>query len=224
MNEKGDAAFDTFAGCYEATVDKSLSGTGMQASYFSKYRARYVRAHVHLSASARVLDYGCGTGNLAGELISADPNLHVDGYDPAAKCIDMVPEGVRSRGVFSCDMAEMAPQYDCIVLSMVLHHIGSADRAETLRGVGGLLAPEGQLLIFEHNPRNPLTRRVVGRCPFDRDAELVAPAELDSLLGASGLRRRRLDYLVFLPPPLGRYDHLLSWCRFGAQYAAIAGM
>jgi hypothetical protein len=87
------------------------------------------------------------------------------------------------------------------------------------------LAPKGILAFFEHNPANPITRRVVERCPFDADAILLSPAEMAGYLRRAKLRLMRRDYIVFMPRFLASLRPLepwLAWLPMGAQYAVLA--
>ena len=38
-----------------------------------------------------------------------------------------------------------------------------------------MLKNDGQLIIFEHNPLNPITRKIVKECEYDEDAILLTP-------------------------------------------------
>ena len=222
MNYRQDAAFDPYAKTYDETVDKALAGTGTRAAYFPRYRARYLFSRLRFASGARVLDYGCGTGNLSAELQAMGPRVQIDGYDPSEESIARVPEDLRNRGIFTCEMSALAGEYDYILLSMVLHHITPKERNGTLVALRERLAGDGHIIIFEHNPANPLTRRIVDKCPFDEDAVLVRSVEAGALLDAAGFRRLRLDFMGFFPPPLGGLDRFFTWCPWGAQYAVTA--
>jgi SAM-dependent methyltransferase len=222
MKSQQGAEFDPYASSYDETIDQALSGTGVSASYFPRYRVGYIRSHLSLPDRSRVLDYGCGTGNLSAELHAAMPGLCIDGFDPSDESIKKIPEALHKRGVFSSSVSAIGSQYDCIILSMVLHHILPAERPKTLNGLRGLLADGGYFVIFEHNPINPITRRIVDRCPFDADAVLVKRAEASALLEETGFQLLQRDYLTFFPPLLGRLDRFLSWCPLGAQYAVVS--
>jgi glycosyltransferase involved in cell wall biosynthesis len=83
-----------------------------------------------------------------------------------------------------------------------------------------------RLVVFEHNPWNPVTRYVVAHTPIDHDAVLLPPAEVTSFLRAGGWRDIRTSHLMFLPPRLGPVataaERLLSWLPLGGQYAVTA--
>jgi hypothetical protein len=77
------------------------------------------------------------------------------------------------------------------------------------------------LTVFEHNPFNPVTRRIVNTCPYDADAVLLKPSELIGLLRQAQLIPSNQAYCLFIPPkfsslaPLERY---LQWLPLGGQY------
>jgi hypothetical protein len=89
--------------------------------------------------------------------------------------------------------------------------------------IAEVLAPGGRIVIFEHNPLNPVTRRAVAICPFDENAELLYPWQVKKLLRKAGFARVGLDYIVFFPRPLALarpIEPSLSWLPLGAQVCA----
>ncbi len=216
------AEFDPYASSYDATINRALIGTGAKASYFQHYRAQYLCSRLTLREGSRILDYGCGTGNLSARLLAARPDLVIDGFDPSVKSISAVPNLLRDRGVFTNNPRELDGAYDYTIMAMVMHHIVPAERGDVLATIRELMTPAGQLAIFEHNPANPLTRRIVDRCSFDKDAVLVRPAEARDLVKNGGLSPIRQDYLGFFPPLLGRLDRFLARCPLGVQYVLVA--
>lgn len=154
-------------------------------------RRRIVAAMIHrlgLPADARILDAGCGTGgNLAmlagfGEVIGAE-------YDAGAAAL------ARARGVCPVvcaglpDAMPFAPQaFRLVTLLDVLEHLDD-DRA-SLRTLGGLLAPGGNLLLTvpafpflwgPHDEQHHHRRR-------------YRAAGLRAVIEAAGLRLRWLSY------------------------------
>jgi hypothetical protein len=84
-----------------------------------------------------------------------------------------------------------------------------------------VVRPGGLVTIFEHNPRNPLTMRVVNNCPFDADAVLLNSKETSRLITDSGLDIWRRKHILSIPAAgsaLRRVDQMLSWVGLGAQY------
>src|SRR5437762_6407109 len=94
-------------------------------------------------------------------------------------------------------MSELDRDYDVVIIANVLHHVRPGARHATISRAAELLAGNGSVVVFEHNPANPLTRRAVRSCPFDEDAILLPPRETLGYFAKTGLKRIRLDYIVF---------------------------
>ena len=69
--------------------------------------------------------------------------------------------------MFTSDPREIGSSYDLIVLSNVLHHVRPEDRPNLILEIIARPAKHGKLVIFEHNPMNPLTRWAVSECVSD---------------------------------------------------------
>jgi SAM-dependent methyltransferase len=115
--------------------------------------------------------------------------------------------------------------FDLVFAVCVLHHVPPGERRDAVVGEMARLArPGGLVAIWEHNPWNPLTRHVVARCPFDRDATLLSLAEARRLLRRAGLSRIESRYGLFFPwrgHGWRRAERLLAQVPLGAQFAAL---
>lgn len=212
------AEFDRYAGDYDAMHTAVLTGSGEGAEYFAMYKRRVLERHLGRGFARPILDYGCGIGNLTRLLAGAFPEVH--GYDPSSESAKIA--AARAPGARFFADAEALPRgrYGAAVLANVLHHVAPRERPALLRSIHDLLAPGGRLFIFEHNPLNPLTRRVVNACPFDANAVLLYPWEAPRLLRASGYSAVALDYIVFFPRALRvlrPLEERLRWLPLGAQ-------
>src|SRR5262245_38117148 len=74
-----------------------------------------------------------------------------------------------------------------------------------------MLAPAGRVVVFEHNPLNPVTRWVVRHTPIDRNAQLVRAGEVKQRLGRLGLERLRARFLLFFPPRIALERTRFLW-------------
>lgn len=218
------AEFDAFAATYEQALDASIGITGESFDYFARYKAAYVARNVARRGPAKILDYGCGVGLLSRHLRDLMPGKRVDGFDPSVESIARVGSELRSQGIFTSDVKEVGRDYDTIVIANVLHHVKPQERQELIRGAVSRLGAGGKLVIFEHNPLNPLTRRAVSQCVFDGDAILLPQQETRSYFSDREFRLRR-DYIVFFPRVLSwlrPLEPFLAWCPLGAQYVVTA--
>jgi SAM-dependent methyltransferase len=115
--------------------------------------------------------------------------------------------------------------FDVTFAVCVLHHVPRAQRVALVREMRRVCRPGGLVALFEHNPLNPLTRRAVSGCEFDRDAELLSRRRALGLLRAGGLPRPEGRYIVFFPWESGllrAIEGRLGWLPLGAQYAVFA--
>jgi 2-polyprenyl-3-methyl-5-hydroxy-6-metoxy-1,4-benzoquinol methylase len=219
------ATFDAFAANYQELVTENIRITGETSDYFAAYKARYIARKIALPQGSRILDFGCGVGLLAEHLMKVLPGGQVDGFDVSKESIERVSENLQRQGTFSTSLAALGGEYDVIVLSNVLHHVKPSDREGLIHRAASRLAIGGKLVIFEHNPFNPLTRWAVSQCPFDEDAVLLTNREARGYFQRGGLRLMRRDFIVFFPRWLRwlrRLEPFLHWCPLGAQYVVVA--
>jgi SAM-dependent methyltransferase len=97
----------------------------------------FVEAHV--PRPARVLEVGCGQGELARALAAS--SYEVVAIDPDA------PEGELFRAVSLEEFVASEP-FDAVVASRSLHHIHELASAVTT--IANLLTPEGRFILDEH--------------------------------------------------------------------------
>lgn len=218
------AEFDAFAATYEQSLDSSIGITGESFDYFAAYKATYIARKVAPSGPARVLDYGCGVGLLSNHLYRLMPEKRIDGFDLSEESILRIGPDLQMQGIFTSQLCLIGGEYDVIILANVLHHVRPENRRELIGSVAARLRTGGKLVIFEHNPLNPLTRRAVSQCVFDGDAILLPQRETRSYFPAQKFRVQR-DYIVFFPRLLRwlrPFEPFLTWCPMGAQYVAVA--
>lgn len=213
--------FDAYARSYDDLHKSSVASSGEDPDYFHDYKIGCL-ARLGL-ARGPLLDYGCGPGNLTRRLVGRVPEVH--GYDPSAECL--AEAASVAPGAHLHDDASAIPRehFEVAVLAGVLHHVPKTERRDVLRAVRASLRPGGRVVVFEHNPLNPLTRRAVKDCPFDDDAVLLYPWEARRLLRESGFSDVRLDYIVFFPralAPLRPLEPRLRRLALGAQLMLVA--
>ena len=218
------AKFDEYSTNYTQLVDQSVSISGEAAEYFSEYKARYLARLAGRDFAGRVLDYGCGVGVLSRFIKTHLPYASVDGFDVASGSIEKVLPELKKQGCFSSDLAGLRRDYQLAVIANVLHHVVPRDRQAVMAEIAGRLASRGRVVVFEHNPLNPLTQWSVKHCRFDDDAILLHPGEASRYLAGAGLKKVRRDYVVFFPKFLAWLrpaEPMLAWLPAGAQYALL---
>jgi SAM-dependent methyltransferase len=206
------------------TVTDSIALSGESVEYFAEMKARYLAGLLGDNFAGKLLDYGCGVGLLSRFIAKLLPKAQLHGFDLSTQSLECVPDLLRDRGHFTSVPSELDRDYDAIVAANVMHHVLPSDRFEVVGGLSDRLAGGGKLIVFEHNPINPVTRMAVSRCPFDEDAVLLHPGEFLQYFSAAGLSKERLDYIGFFPHAL-RFllplERRLRWCPAGAQYVIV---
>jgi ubiquinone/menaquinone biosynthesis C-methylase UbiE len=215
--------FDQHAETYQEAVDRAASVSveklaGEKARMILKVLSDCVDDPKHLN----VLDIGCGIGlvdqDLDGgvaELWGVDTSLHslkfARGRTPGARFVHY--DGERLPFADS--------SFDAVFASCVLHHVPPASRRGFLTEMLRPLRPRGAIIVIEHNPLNPVTRRVVSRCAFDADAVLLSCRETMRLIteaGAPIAGRRYVGFSPFRNALVEQAEQIVSWLPIGAQY------
>lgn len=214
--------FDAYARDYSALHKQNIAASGEEPIYFAEYKRRCIERLVGPGFDEPILDYGCGIGTLTEQL--AGPFRQIHGFDPSGESLAVASRRVPGA-VFHAN-ADAIPDghYGLAVMACVLHHVPVAERQGLLRLTMSKLRPGGRLVVFEHNPLNPLTRRAVATCPFDDDAILLWPREASRLLSQSGYTDVRRDFIVFLPRALAKLRPLEPYLRavpLGAQMMLV---
>lgn len=213
--------FDEYATDYQALHRSSVATSGEDPDYFARYKLACLR---RLGAQGPLLDYGCGIGNLTTHLAVEYPDVH--GFDPSAASLTVARERAPTAHFWEPERPPQKRYFATVVLAGVLHHVAPKDRNRLLRDAYEFLKPKGRLVVFEHNPLNPLTRKAVRDCPFDDDAILLFPDELRRRVADAGFTQVQVSYIVFFPRAfarLRRWEPHLRRCFLGAQTMTVAG-
>jgi SAM-dependent methyltransferase len=222
------AAFDRHGSSYRSDVEESVGFIGQGLDFFSEVKARYLlelaAAHFGQLADLSVLDVGCGLGLIHKSIRPSFGSL--DGIDTSE---EMVQNAARLNGAVSYrsydgDRLPYADRsFDLLFAINVLHHVPEVARGGLLREMARVTRHEGVVVIFEHNPLNPLTRLAVSRCPFDYGCRLLRKGATVRLFTENGLVPTTSRHIIYFPwhgPLFASLDRLLGGVPLGAQYLA----
>ena len=169
--------FDDYSQDYQKLVAASIVLYGETDGYFDQYKINCLRRWI-IEADSRfdILDFGCGIGKQTALMAQAFPRSSIIGFDISRKSIAIAREKFTDfDNIRFSDQLPSEGSYDVITVANVFHHIPPEDRLEILVDLKNRLKPNGRVVVFEHNPLNPLTRYTVNACPFDADAGLAQP-------------------------------------------------
>lgn len=226
MSTKVD--FDKHAEQYEKQLTDDLKFFGEESSYFAEYKVRILKEEIN-KYPEQILEYGCGIGLNLQYLISYFKNSEVTGCDISAKSIEIAGKRNPQAKFFRItdeNTANEKERYDIIFVSNVFHHIEPHLRQDSISRIHTMLKPGGHVFFFEHNPYNPVTRRIVNNCVWDTDAILLKPSESLKLFKNAGFNVISKKYTLYFPSFmkfLRPVEKGLWFVPMGGQYYIIAG-
>jgi SAM-dependent methyltransferase len=107
-------------------------------------------------AGERVLEIGCGTGNLTLLIKRLHPKADVVGIDPDGKALSRARRKASRRRVavqFDHGFAQRLPysdgSFDCVVSAFMLHHLDAEAKRATLAEAFRALTPDGRLHLVD---------------------------------------------------------------------------
>jgi SAM-dependent methyltransferase len=215
------AEFDAHANDYEAKVQASLPELLSEGDYFSRYKVEMVAASQKGKTPQTILDFGCGIG-LALKLFSEYfPGAKLFGYDVSPASIELARHRVPSA-VLASDPQKLPEGYfDVVFIANVFHHVPPEARVGVMKVSRSLVKPGGRIYVFEHNPYNPITRRVFERCPFDQGAAMLSRPAMLELARSADLSVTAKRYTLFFPKQLRLFrcvEPFIDWLPLGGQY------
>ena len=227
--------FDEYARNYLQQLDHPLRRivTSTNGNYFIDLKCTILyelmeSAHLRPSDLA-VADIGSGIGlfeerfggefaslaalDLSHESLKVSSHLH-----PAGNC-----EGYVCSDALRLPLASAS--LDIVFCSCLFHHMDHSCLDDALQEMHRVCKVGGYVVVFEHNPFNPLTQLVVRTTPLDKNARLLRPRQVISAFLSARSNIIAKDFILFGPRPLDtwlrRFKGLLNRVPFGGQYVII---
>jgi ubiquinone/menaquinone biosynthesis C-methylase UbiE len=144
-----------------------------------------------LAAGQRVLEIGCGTGNLSLRLKRRHPGVELVGSDPDPKALALARrkarrlDGIRFEHAYAQRLPYPDGSFDRVLSALMLHHLDPDTKTATAAEVARVLRPGGRLHLVDftgeaHGAHGFLSRRVM-------QPERMAGDGVLQLFGAAGL-------------------------------------
>ena len=227
MSENSE--FDGHAESYRDEVNRALAFAGKSVDFYAARKAAMLsnlaRRSLGNPADLSILDVGCGIGLVDGHLVATFGSVF--GVDISREEISHARAEHPAATYLVSQRAEIpypSDHFDVVFAACVLHHVPTNDQLPLVAEMARVARPDGMIVVFEHNPRNPLTRHVVDRISFDQGVELLRPRGVTSLLRQVAVRPCRVRNMTFSPwrgALAEQLEEVLWWLPLGAQYAVI---
>jgi len=216
--------FDQVADTYSDQLKAALGAFGGESEYFARYKVELVSQTLRGSSIETILDYGSGVGASIPYFKSLFPSAQIS-------ATDLSLESLKRLTTEHPDVKVIQPgdlngrQFDLVFVSCVVHHMPVDSRFAEISKLLELVQPGGHICVFEHNPFNPVTRRIVSNCEFDEGVVLVSKRQLRRLFTT---QHESLDvrsgYCMFFPPVLKQFtflDRFIRWLPLGGQHFLV---
>lgn len=230
MNKQSE--FDNFADNYREIHTKNVQGiSGVDSSYFGRQKVEIIKKEwggvEKKNRKLHILDLGCGDGMNAVHFQQCFSQIEYFGIDVSRASIMQAKKLENTNVHFECYDGKKIPyqneSFDMILIACVLHHVPHEEHEKLLTECKRVLKENGCIFVFEHNPWNPLTRKIVNDCEFDKDAVLVSGRRLMKTMKQAGFCNMKIYYTIFFPRKgifrkILQLEKLLKWLPFGGQY------
>lgn len=213
--------FDEYAKTYDQLLSGALGVFGNENSYYAFRKVEYLSIVLQKNRPQRILDFGCGVGSLISHLFDFFPEAEIWGTDSSVSSMEIAQrENPRMKCV--AELSIPSDYFDVVIISNVLHHVHESDRESLLQRISRSLVNRGTIAIFEHNRLNPITRRIVDKCEFDKGVELLSKRSCSALLMSTGcFQDFESGYFLFIPPFLKKVrnvEQFMNRLPLGAQF------
>jgi len=223
------AEFDLLADEYRGQHKENVAITGESPEFFSEYKIAdlaEILNNVNLPSS-KILDFGSGIGNSLPYFRKYFPDSEICCADVSSRSIEIAQSrfpGKESYILIKNTIPLPSDSQDVVFSACVFHHIPHEEHSYWLNELRRITKPGGVLVIYEHNPLNPLTVHAVNNCPLDVNAKLIFGRSMRQRAMCAGWEDGRVDYKLFFPALLSSFrpiERYLQWLCLGAQYRMV---
>lgn len=141
----------------EVQLTAYFKNRGIDTAYYQSFQLpAYLQAELPKSKDARILDIGCGFGQMLTR-IKEKGYAQLKGIDIGHESVDFCQSiGLDVELVESVDSfaSQNKSQFDLILMSHVLEHIPKEQTIDTLKAIRSMLAPGGAFIVMVPNAQS----------------------------------------------------------------------
>lgn len=221
--------FNNFQNNYEKELERAIAFSGQDVNFFTQVKAnlliKLASKYLGEISEKKIIDIGCGIGLTNKILAPHFKNLFA--VDIAKDLIEKAKSQNPTIQYFHYD-GHVLPfpdgKFDLAFTICVMHCLPVHEWTHYIKEISRTVKKGGFLVVFEHNPLNPLTRYVVNRCSLSVGANLVLPSKLKKTFLDCELTPIEKKYFLIFPWEfkwLKNFEKLVSFIPFGAQYFMV---
>jgi len=226
LEKQTEIRFDNYVDNYKHKIQDSIDFIGQDVDFFIDIKSTILfnlaKRYLGKLETVDALDIGSGIGLI-------DKNIHsffrsltgVDVENGVVEKAKIFNPGVHYKIYNGKTLPFENETFHLVFAVNVIHHVPTEQWRDFLNEMQRVLKQGGLAVVFEHNPLNPLTRKVVRECEFDRNAVLLRHKKLKELFSSSGLKKIDNSYIIFFPFKVKLFriiEKYLKWIPLGAQH------
>jgi len=228
ISEKSNhnSSFDNIALSYDKELKDSLGKfCNEDISLFAEYKVKIIKKKL-FKEPARILEFGCGIGRNNIYMKKWLPESNIFGCDISEKSLEIARE-TNLTVLYDIilkpeDLLERYKEpFDCIFISNVFHHIPFNEHQIWIDALYQILSKNGNIFIFEHNPYNPITKRIFNTSEIDKGCTMLKPSYCYDLLERANFTKIKREFTLFFIWRNNFFEFLerkFHWLPLGAQY------
>jgi SAM-dependent methyltransferase len=224
-SENKQVSFDDYIDNYKSEVQNAVGFIGQEVDFFLEMKAdeliKIAERNFADAGKIKVLDIGSGIGLVDRLIKHRITDLHgVDIEDGVVEKAIVNNPDVHYQKYDGEHLPFESNTFDMAFAINVMHHVPPALWENFSKEMYRVLKPGGIGAVFEHNPYNPLTRKVVRDCEFDRDAVLLKHKKIKELFVNASFKISDTAYIIFFPfkgKIFRKIESVIKWFPLGAQ-------